>query len=330
MNILVCGGAGYIGSHMVKMLHNLGYQVTTFDNLSTGHRHAVKWGEFVKGDLLNREDLLGLLQNRYFDVVMHFSARSLVGESMQNPALYYENNVIGTFNLLEAMRRAGVSNFIFSSSAAVYGNPITDKIDESHPTNPISPYGRTKLIVEQMLGDYARAYGLNSVVLRYFNAAGADPEGELGEEHTPETHLIPNVLQAALGQGPELMIFGDDYNTPDGTCVRDYIHINDLCSAHLNSIKYLDKKSGCHVFNLGNGNGFSVKQVLQAAEQVVGQEIAHQIVERRPGDPATLVADATCAQRELDWKPKHAGIESIIESAWRFHACSHTARDREA
>jgi UDP-glucose 4-epimerase len=330
MKILVCGGAGYIGSHMVKMLHNLGHQVTTFDNLSTGHRHAVKWGEFVEGDLLNPDDLVALFRNRQFDAVMHFSARSLVGESMQKPALYYQNNVVGTFNLLEAMRQAGVNRFIFSSSAAVYGNPIADRIDESHPKNPINPYGCTKLMVEQMLGDYAAAYGLNSVSLRYFNASGADPEGELGEEHDPETHLIPNILKAALGSGTELKIFGDDYETPDGTCVRDYIHINDLCSAHLKAIGYLEQNPGCHAFNLGNGNGFSVKQVLQAAEQVVGQPIDHQVVARRPGDPATLVADSQQANQRLDWLPSHPDIETIIKSAWRFHSGSQLTKSGEA
>jgi UDP-glucose 4-epimerase len=304
---------------MVKMLHRAGHEVVTFDNLSTGYRHAVKWGEFVRGDLLNQTDLVKLFQGRHFDVVMHFSARSLVGESVQNPALYYRNNVIGTFNLLEEMRKRKIGKFIFSSSAAVYGNPVTDKIDENQPTNPINPYGRTKLMVEQMLKDFEAAFGINSVSLRYFNAAGADPEGELGEEHNPETHLIPNILKAALGQGQELKIFGDDYDTQDGTCVRDYIHINDLCSAHLKAVEYLENNSGCHVFNLGNGSGFSVKEILQAAEQVVGKPIAHKIVERRCGDPATLVADAGKAIAELGWKPEFTVIQDIIATAWNFH-----------
>ncbi|PLY16465.1 MAG: UDP-glucose 4-epimerase GalE [Sedimenticola sp.] len=320
MNVLVCGGAGYIGSHMVKMLHRAGHEVVTFDNLSTGYRHAVKWGEFVRGDLLNQTDLVKLFQGRHFDVVMHFSARSLVGESVQNPALYYRNNVIGTFNLLEEMRKRKIGKFIFSSSAAVYGNPVTDRIDENQPTNPINPYGRTKLMVEQMLKDFEAAFGINSVSLRYFNAAGADPEGELGEEHNPETHLIPNILKAALGQGPELKIFGDDYDTRDGTCVRDYIHINDLCSAHLKAVEYLENNPGCHVFNLGNGSGFSVKEILQAAEQVVGKPIAHKIVERRSGDPATLVADASCATAHFGWKPGFTDIGKIIATAWDFHS----------
>jgi UDP-glucose 4-epimerase len=330
MNVLVCGGAGYIGSHMVKMLHRAGHEVVTFDNLSTGYRHAVKWGEFVRGDLLNQTDLVKLFQGRHFDVVMHFSARSLVGESVQNPALYYRNNVIGTFNLLEEMRKRKIDKFIFSSSAAVYGNPVTDKIDENQPTNPINPYGRTKLMVEQMLKDFEAAFGINSVSLRYFNAAGADPEGELGEEHNPETHLIPNILKAALGQGQELKIFGDDYDTQDGTCVRDYIHINDLCSAHLKAVEYLENNSGCHVFNLGNGSGFSVKEILQAAEQVVGKPIAHKIVERRSGDPATLVADSRKSAEQLSWQAQHTDIVQIIASAWQFHAGGYPAEASEA
>jgi len=319
MRILVCGGAGYIGSHMVKMLARKGHDVVTFDNLSTGHRHAVQWGEFVEGDLLYPVDLKALFYNHTFDAVMHFSARSLVGESMQKPALYYQNNLVGTFNLLEAMRKAEVSKFIFSSSAAIFGNPVKSQIDETHPKQPINPYGRTKLMVEQMLQDYATAYGLNSVSLRYFNAAGADPEGELGERHDPETHLIPNILKAALGQGQGLKIFGDDYDTRDGTCVRDYIHINDLCSAHLKALEYLESNPGCHAFNLGNGNGFSVKEVLQAAEQIVGSPIPHQIAERRPGDPATLVADSRRCVQQLGWTPQYRDIGEIIESAWRFH-----------
>lgn len=320
MKVLVCGGAGYIGSHMVKMLHQQGHQVVTFDNLSTGHRRAVKWGDFVQGDLLNPTDLFKLFQNHAFDAVMHFAARSLVGESVQNPALYYRNNVTGTYNLLEAMRNKGVNRFIFSSTAAIFGNPVSDKIDEEHPKNPINPYGRTKLMVEQMLQDYASAYGLGAVCLRYFNAAGADPDGELGEEHDPETHLIPNILKAALGQGPGLKIFGDDYPTPDGTCIRDYIHINDLCDAHLKALQYLEQNPGFHAFNLGNGNGFSVKQVLSAAERVAGKSIEHEIAERRVGDPAVLVAESERAVEILQWQPKHQEINSIIQSAWNFHS----------
>lgn len=319
MNVLVCGGAGYIGSHMVKALARKGHHVTTFDNLATGHRHAVKWGEFVRGDLLNTTDLFKLFQSRKFDLVMHFSARSLVGESMQNPALYYRNNVIGTFNLLEEMRKRKVNALVFSSSAAVYGNPVTELIDESHPKKPINPYGQTKLIVETLLQDYYSAYGVSSVSLRYFNAAGADAEGELGEQHHPETHLIPNILKAAQGQGNRhLKIFGDDYNTHDGTCIRDYIHIEDLCDAHLKAAQYLKEKKGAHAFNLGNGSGFSVRQVLDAAQRVVGERIPHQVEARRPGDPEVLIADSSRAREQLDWVPKHTDIETIIETAWSW------------
>ncbi len=302
---------------MVKMLAKQGHSVVTFDNLSTGHRHAVKWGAFVRGDLLNSTDLFKLFQDRKFDLVMHFSARSLVGESVQNPALYYRNNVIGTFNLMEAMRKYNVKNFVFSSSAAIYGNPVQDKINEDHPKQPINPYGKSKLMVEQMLQDYFNAYGMNSVSLRYFNAAGADAEGELGEEHNPETHLIPNILKAAKGiKGASLKVFGDDYNTPDGTCIRDYIHVEDLCNAHLKAINYMEQNPGTHAFNLGNGNGFSVKQVINAAQEVVGKEIAHEITERRAGDPDVLVADSSKARTELGWAPWYKNEKEIIFTAW--------------
>ncbi|MET0103304.1 MAG: UDP-glucose 4-epimerase GalE [Sedimenticola sp.] len=320
MNILVCGGAGYIGSHMVKSLAANGHSVVTFDNLSTGNSQAVKWGEFVEGDLLSTEALGRLFQSRQFDVVMHFSARSLVGESVEKPALYYQNNVVGTFNLLEAMRKHGVNRFIFSSTASIFGNPVQDKIAEDHPKAPVNPYGRTKLMVENILQDFAHAYGLNSVSLRYFNAAGSDAAGELGEEHDPETHLIPNILRAAKGEeGACLKIFGDDYPTIDGTCIRDYIHVEDLCDAHLRAMDYLDGgASGASAFNLGNGSGFSVKQVLNAAEKVVGCEIPNQVAGRRAGDPAVLVADSSKAREQLGWKPDYTDIEEIIATAWNW------------
>lgn len=319
MKVLVCGGAGYIGSHMVKRLSARGFEVVVFDNLSTGHAHAVRWGRLVQGDLLCPADLSALFAQHQFDLVMHFSARSLVGESVTHPALYYENNVTGTWNLLEAMRHAGVKRFIFSSTAAIFGNPVSDVISEDHPKQPINPYGKTKLMVEQMLADYAAAYGLNSVSLRYFNAAGADANAEVGEEHEPETHLVPNVLKAALGKGNGLKLFGDDYPTPDGTCVRDYIHVEDLAEAHLLAAAYLNKVPGCHAFNLGNGTGFSLMQVLSAAEKVVGQAIPYDKAPRRPGDPAVLVADSTRARAELGWVPQYPGIEEIIASAWAWH-----------
>ena len=278
----------------------------------------MKWGKFVEGDLLNKQDLEKLFNEHDFDLVMHFSARSLVGESVVTPALYYENNVVGTFNLLEAMRKAGlngVKNFVFSSTAAVYGYPETESITEDHPTKPINPYGQTKLMVEHMLEDYARAYGFNSVRLRYFNAAGADESGEIGEAHDPETHLIPNILKSDTG----LKVFGDDYETRDGTCVRDYIHINDLCDAHLKAIDYLDTHEGSFVFNLGNGNGFSVKEVIESAEKVIESSIDYQVEDRRAGDPPTLIANSDKAREQLHWQPKYDSIQEVIRTAWEWH-----------
>lgn len=319
-NILVCGGAGYIGSHMVKALNGQGYVPVVFDNLSTGHSESVGKVDLVKGDLLDRQALRRLFAEHSFDAVMHFSARSLVGESMVDPGLYYVNNVHGTINLLEAMREAGVMRLVFSSSAAVFGNPVTERISEEHPQQPVNPYGRTKLMIEHVLRDYAAAYNFRSVSLRYFNAAGADASGRIGESHNPESHLIPNILRAALGTGPELKIFGDDYDTPDGTCVRDYIHVTDLCDAHLRALSYMQLKSGAHAFNLGNGNGFSVRQVVESVERVTGLPVPHRMDARRPGDPARLVADSALATRELNWQPAHAEIDTIIESAFRWHS----------
>lgn len=323
MNILVCGGAGYIGSHMVKMLAEAGHGVVVFDNLSTGHRQAVQWGELVVGDLLDPAALQRLFAGRRFDAVMHFSAKSLVGESVTDPELYYANNVTGTANLLRQMRLAGVERFIFSSTAATFGLPRQERIAEDHPQQPINPYGKSKLMVEMMLQDYFQAYGLRSVSLRYFNAAGADPGGRLGESHQPETHLIPNVLRSLLGQGAGLKVFGEDYPTPDGTCVRDYIHINDLCEAHRLALEYLQAHPGSHGFNLGNGNGFSVRQVIAAASSVTGRAIPYTVEARRPGDPPVLVADSQKAVRELGWQPRLADLHSIIETAWRWHQHPH-------
>ena len=319
MHVLICGGAGYIGSHMVKLLAEQGYTVTIFDNLSTGHREAVKWGTLVQGDLLDTDALDALFKSNQFDAVMHFSVKSLVGESVEKPALYYLNNVIGSYNLLEQMRLHDVGKFVFSSTAATFGNPQTATIDENHPQVPINPYGRTKLAVDYILGDYAQAYGLRSVSLRYFNAAGADPSGMIGESHDPETHLIPNVLKAVLGAGSNLRIFGDDYDTADGTCIRDYIHVNDLCEAHLLALKYMDKQDGAQAYNLGNGQGFSVLEVLNAAMSVIGKKIPYEIVERRPGDPATLVANSQLVTEQLNWKPVFTQIDEIISTAWNWH-----------
>lgn len=319
MDVLVCGGAGYIGSHMARWLaaHDIG--VTVLDNLSTGHREAVQWGELVEADLLDPASLERAFAGRSFDAVMHFCARSLVGESMTRPYDYYANNVTGTLNLLEAMRRHDIGRLVFSSTAAVFGNPVSETIDEDHPKAPINPYGASKLMVERVLSDAAAAYGLRSVALRYFNAAGASGAAGIGESHEPETHLVPNVLRAALGTGPGLKVFGDDYPTPDGTCVRDYVHVDDLAQAHHLALGYMDAREGAQVFNLGNGNGFSVRQVIEAARDVTGRDIPFEVAPRRAGDPAVLVASSEKARRELGWEPVHTSLGPILDSAWRWH-----------
>ncbi|MHB9103301.1 MAG: UDP-glucose 4-epimerase GalE [Sulfuricella sp.] len=316
--VLVVGGAGYIGSHMVAMLLARGYEVVTLDNLSTGYRDAVLAGEFVLGDLADRALLDKLFCERKIDGVMHFASFIQVGESVQNPAKYYENNVVNTLNLLDAMVAHSVKRFIFSSSAAVYGEPIRVPIDEAHPKNPINPYGRSKWIVEQMLADYDRAYALKSVSLRYFNAAGADPEGQLGERHEPETHLIPLVLQAASGRRESVQVFGRDYDTPDGTCIRDYVHVTDLCEAHLLALDRLLQGGASAVFNLGNGNGFSVQEVIDAAHKVAGKTILVKDAPRREGDPARLVADASQTRKDLGWNPHYSELEMIVRHAWQW------------
>jgi UDP-glucose 4-epimerase len=318
MKILVVGGAGYIGSHMVKHLGLAGSAVTTLDNLSGGHRDAVLHGEFVQGDIADRALLDRLLAEGGFDAVMHFASFIQVGESVVAPAKYYQNNVVNTLNLLDAMVAAGVKRFIFSSTAAIFGEPQSDTIDEQHRLQPINPYGRTKLMVEQALTDYDRAYGLKSVCLRYFNAAGADPEGQLGERHEPETHLIPLVLQAASGRRPHISVFGRDYDTPDGTCIRDYVHINDLCQAHGLALQSLMGGAGSQAYNLGNGSGFSVQQVIDTAREVTGREIPVVYAERRAGDPARLVADSRAATAQLGWKPQLAALETLIGHAWAW------------
>ncbi len=319
MRVLVCGGAGYIGSHMAKWLDKHGIDVAVLDNLSTGHREAVKWGELIEADLMDRSALDAAFSGRSFDAVMHFCAKSLVGESMTQPYAYYANNVTGTLNLLEAMRRHDVDRLVFSSTAAVFGLPVTDLIAEDHPKAPINPYGASKLMVERILADAADAYGLRSVALRYFNAAGASPDGDIGESHQPETHLIPNVLRSALGAGPALRVFGNDYPTPDCTCVRDYVHVDDLADAHMLALEYMQRAPGAHAFNLGNGHGFSVREVIRAAEHVSGRSIPHEIAPRRQGDPPVLVASNVRAQLELGWTPQHADLQSIIRSGWNWH-----------
>lgn len=321
MKILCLGGAGYIGSHMVKQLSRAGHSVVALDNLTTGFRELACHGELVVGDLADTALLERLFAAHRFDCVMHFAAASLVGESVQNPGKYYRNNVANTLNLLEVMVRHGVKHFIFSSTAATFGEPEYVPIDEAHPQRPINPYGASKLMVERLLQDFYAAHGLNSVCLRYFNACGADPEGGLGECHDPETHLIPLILQAASGRRESITVFGRDYSTEDGTCIRDYIHIEDLCSAHALALEALVscEKSGALAYNLGSGQGYSVQQVIEAVERVVTEDGCTLTVEegeRRSGDPAQLVADASLVKRALGWQPQYADLQTIIEHAW--------------
>jgi UDP-glucose 4-epimerase len=317
--ILIVGGAGYIGSHVNKFLSERGYETLILDNLTRGHRDFVKWGEFIEGDLGDRRLLDRVLETHEVDAVMHFAAFTDVGESVLKPGMYYHNNVINTINLLDSMVDHGVGNFIFSSTCAVYGNPMEIPISEEHPLNPISPYGRSKFMIEEILGDYREAYDLNYVSLRYFNAAGADPEGEVGELHNPETHLIPIVLDAAMGLRDEVRIFGTDYQTPDGTCIRDYIHVMDLADAHWRALRYLEGGEG-GVFNLGNGNGFSVREVIETCREVTGASIMAVEDDRRPGDPPELVGSAERARRILGWRPEFTELEDIIETAWKWHS----------
>lgn len=316
--ILVVGGAGYIGSHMVKMLLKHDYQVVVLDNLSGGYRDAVLGGMFIEGDLADKQGLEELFKKYEITGVMHFASFIQVGESVTDPNKYYQNNVANTLNLLEAMVKHQVSSFIFSSTAAIFGEPIYTPIDEKHPKQPINPYGASKWMIEQILADYDTAYGLKSICLRYFNAAGADPEGQLGERHEPETHLIPLVLQAATGQRKHISVFGKDYATPDGTCIRDYIHVNDLCQAHLLGLESLFAGASSNAFNLGNGEGFSVQEVIDVAKKVTGKEIAVEHAARREGDPARLVADAQHARTTLGWQPRYTDLTTIIEHAWQW------------
>jgi UDP-glucose 4-epimerase len=318
MKILVVGGAGYIGSHMVKQLAQAGNDVITLDNLSYGYRDAVKYGEFVEGDLGDDSVLDSIFAAGDIDAVMHFAGFIQVGESVIKPSKYYHNNVVNTFTLLDAMLRHQVKNFIFSSTAAIFGEPDYMPIDEKHNKQPINPYGHSKLMIEQVLEDYDKAYGLRSTCLRYFNAAGADPDGELGERHIPETHLIPLILQAASGRREDIKVFGDDYATDDGTCVRDYIHINDLCDAHSLALHNMIETDKSARYNLGNGKGFSVKQVIDVARKVSGNDFKVSIEPRRAGDPAVLVADSTLAQKELNWQPGFAELEDIVKTAWQW------------
>lgn len=318
MRVLVVGGAGYIGSHAVRLLIQSGHEVWVYDNLSTGHRAAVPQGLLIEGELLDGARLKSALAGNRIDAVMHFAACALVGESVENPAKYYQNNVAGTLTLLDAMRATDVRRMVFSSTTATYGAPERMPISEDTPQQPINPYGFTKLVIERALDDYAAAYGLGFAALRYFNAAGAAADTALGEDHVPESHLIPIVLQVALGQRSEVTVFGNDYPTVDGTCVRDYVHVEDLASAHLSALDRLNPGLGLKL-NLGTGKGFSVQQVIHACRQVTGHSIPVVIGARRPGDPPVLVADSSRARAVLNWQPRYTEIEGIVRTAWEWH-----------
>lgn len=318
MRILVTGGAGYVGSHCLRHLLKAGHEVVVYDNLYQGHAAAVPTGLLVQGDLNDRAKLVALFGERKIEAVMHFAALALVGESVVKPELYYRNNVIGSFQLLDAMREAGVRKIVFSSTTATYGTPEKMPIAETTPQQPINPYGFSKLVVERMLDDFAAAHGFGFAAMRYFNAAGAAPDGLIGEDHTPESHLIPIVLQVALGQRPSISIFGDDYPTPDGTCVRDYVHVEDLATAHLAALERLQPGKSIKV-NLGTGRGYSVREVIDACRKITGHPIPAVTAPRRPGDPPELIADARLARELLGWTPRYTTIESIVETAWRWH-----------
>jgi len=317
MRILVTGGAGYIGSHTVKLLLERGHTVTVFDNLSAGHRQAVPHARLVVADLKDVDTLDHAFINDRIEGVIHFAASAYVGQSVPNPSKYYRNNLSTSLNLLERVRRHGIARFVFSSTCATYGIPETVPITERESQKPINPYGNTKLAFERMLADYAPAHGIGSVALRYFNAAGAAADGSLGEDHTPETHLIPIVLQTALGKRPHVEVFGNDYPTPDGTCIRDYVHVEDLAEAHLLALEQL-VPGEFQAFNIGTGTGSSVKEVITVAESITGKAIAVKYAPRRAGDPPMLVASAEKIQRELGWKPKYPDVRSIIETAWKW------------
>lgn len=316
-NILVIGGAGYIGSHMVRMLANQGYNPVVFDNLSKGHREAVANYPFELGDLGDKARLTEVFKKYGIEAVMHFAAFAEVGESVKEPSKYYHNNVAKVLDLLDALVENDIKYFVFSSTAATFGEPVRPKIDESHPQNPINPYGNTKLMVEKILADFDTAYGLKATALRYFNASGADDSGEIGESHNPETHLIPIVLQAAAGKRASIKMFGTDYPTPDGTCVRDYVHVNDLARAHILALEKMFKDNVSERFNLGSGNGFSVAEIVKEAKRITDIDFTVEKAPRRDGDPAVLVADSAKAERILGWKPQY-NLTRIIETAWNW------------
>jgi UDP-arabinose 4-epimerase len=316
--VLITGGAGYVGSHTCKALAAMGYLPICLDNLISGHKWAVQWGPFITGDIADSLVLDQIFSDYRPKAVIHFAAYAYVGESVEQPAKYYQNNVAGSISLLEAMRRNGCKNIIFSSSCSTYGLPLQIPIPENHPQLPINPYGRTKLMMEQIIQDYGSAYGIRYAILRYFNAAGADPDTQIGEDHDPETHLIPLLLQTAQGRRDYTEVYGTDYDTPDGTAIRDYIHVMDLAGAHLLALKFLDQSHQSLCVNLGTGHGNSVMEVIQAVEQVTGKPVAYQTVGRRPGDPPALVAKAGEAASLLGWRPDFIDIQATISTAWHW------------
>lgn len=317
--ILVTGGAGYIGSHACKALAKAGFIPIAYDNLSVGHAYAVKWGPLVEGDLLDTEKMKETLRSFEIEAVLHFAASALVGESVENPGLYYRNNVGGSLSLLEAMKQTGVNKIVFSSTCATYGQPEQIPMRETHPQNPINPYGKTKWMVEKMIEDF----GMKSMILRYFNAAGADEKAEIGEHHDLETHLIPRIIQSMLGDLNEIAVFGTDFPTKDGSAVRDYVHVDDLADAHILVLKALLNGAESNVYNLGTGNGTSVLEVIHAAQSMCGKPLSFRLEPRRMGDPAILIADPAKAKKELGWNPVKSTIETIIDSAWKWHLLLH-------
>lgn len=318
MKVLVTGGAGYIGSHAVRALIARGHEAVVFDNLSRGHREAVRGTPLVAGDLLDADCLRRTFRGGAFDAVLHFAALAYVGESTAHPDAYYRTNVCGTLNLLDAMREARIERIVFSSSCATYGDPVSLPMAEDHPQRPVNPYGRSKLAAEWLLRDYEAAFGMRHVALRYFNAAGCSSDASIGEDHDPETHLIPRVLLAAAGQIPHVTVLGTDWDTPDGTCVRDYVHVEDLADAHILALEHLARGGASRAWNLGTGKGCSVREVLACAARVTGRPVPSVDGPRRAGDPAVLVADARAVQRELGWKPRRVDLEDIVRSAWRW------------
>ena len=316
--VLVTGGAGYIGSHAAKALHSAGYRVVVYDSLTAGHRGAVRYGELVEGDISDVAALRAALRRHEIGGVMHFAAFLDVGESVREPALYYRNNVVGALSVLEAMAAESVRHFVFSSTCATYGEPIETPIAETHPQRPINSYGETKLAIERALPHFERAYGMHFVALRYFNAAGADPDGEIGEDHSPEIHIIPRAIDAATG-GPGLKVFGDDYPTPDGTCLRDYVHVTDLADAHVRALEAIVETGKSGAYNLGTGRPHSVREVIDSVERVTGRQVPWTLAPRRPGDPAVLYAAPDKARGELHWTPRFADLDTIVGTAWNWH-----------